>query len=72
MRTLIREQQRWPSWALPVTAQRPAGNGNFKWYIGGQGGVTIFRTPTRAGAAFRPSAATADHREAHRPDALGR
>ena len=32
--------------ALPVAAQEP-GNGNFQWYVGGQGGVMFFDTPTQ-------------------------
>ena len=28
---------------LPAAAQEP-GNGNFQWYVGGQGGVMLFRT----------------------------
>ena len=50
MRTLIRSI---PAAALALvlgtahlTAQAP-GNGNFQWYIGGQGGVTFFKTPTQ-------------------------
>jgi hypothetical protein len=50
MRTLIRSI---PAIAFvvglgtaPVEAQAP-GNGNFQWYIGGQGGVTFFKTPTQ-------------------------
>jgi len=48
MRTLIRSMS---AVALALTlgaghlvAQAP-GNGNFQWYIGGQGGVTFFKTP---------------------------
>src|SRR6478672_11827711 len=29
-----------------LTAQAP-GNGNFQWYVGGQGGVMLFKTPTQ-------------------------
>ena len=29
-----------------LAAQAP-GNGNFQWYVGGQGGVTFFKTPTQ-------------------------
>ncbi|MGH7514100.1 MAG: hypothetical protein ACREOQ_14390 [Gemmatimonadales bacterium] len=50
MRTLIRSI---PAAALALvlgtahlTAQAP-GNGNFQWYVGGQGGVTFFKTPTQ-------------------------
>src|SRR6476646_8014648 len=50
MRTLIRSI---PAAALALvlgtahlTAQAP-GNGNFQWYIGGQGGVLFFKTPTQ-------------------------
>src|ERR671921_2351831 len=50
MRTLIRSI---PGAALvlvlgsaTVAAQAP-GNGNFQWYVGGQGGVTFFKTPTQ-------------------------
>jgi hypothetical protein len=50
MRTLIRSI---PGAALvlalgtaPLAAQAP-GNGNFQWYVGGQGGVTFFETPTQ-------------------------
>ena len=50
MRTLIRTI---PAVALALTlgtahlaAQAP-GNGNFQWYIGGQGGVTFFKTPNQ-------------------------
>jgi hypothetical protein len=50
MRTLIRSI---PGAALvlalgtaPLAAQAP-GNGNFQWYVGGQGGVTFFKTPTQ-------------------------
>lgn len=50
MRTLIRSI---PAIALVVglgtasaEAQAP-GNGNFQWYVGGQGGVTFFKTPTQ-------------------------
>ena len=32
--------------ALPAAAQEP-GNGNFQWYVGGQGGVMFFDTPTQ-------------------------
>jgi len=32
--------------ALAVAAQEP-GNGNFQWYVGGQGGVMFFDTPTQ-------------------------
>ena len=32
--------------ALSVAAQEP-GNGNFQWYVGGQGGVMFFDTPTQ-------------------------
>ena len=32
--------------AAPLHAQEP-GNGNFQWYIGGQGGVMNFRTPAQ-------------------------
>lgn len=32
--------------AAPLAAQAP-GNGNFQWYIGPQGGVTFFKTPTQ-------------------------
>jgi hypothetical protein len=32
--------------ALPAAAQEP-GNGNFQWYVGGQGGVMLFDTPTQ-------------------------
>lgn len=50
MRTLIRSI---PAAAVALvlgtahlTAQAP-GNGNFQWYVGGQGGVTFFKTPTQ-------------------------
>jgi hypothetical protein len=50
MRTLIRSI---PGAALvlvlgsaTLAAQAP-GNGNFQWYVGGQGGVTFFKTPTQ-------------------------
>jgi hypothetical protein len=50
MRTLIRSI---PAAALAlvlgtahVTAQAP-GNGNFQWYVGGQGGVMFFKTPNQ-------------------------
>lgn len=50
MRTLIRSI---PAAALALSlgtahlaAQAP-GNGNFQWYVGGQGGVTFFKTPTQ-------------------------
>jgi hypothetical protein len=50
MRTLIRTI---PAAALALTlgtahlaAQAP-GNGNFQWYVGGQGGVTFFKTPNQ-------------------------
>src|SRR5215218_744220 len=50
MRTLIRSI---PVAALALclgtahlTAQAP-GNGNFQWYVGGQGGVSFFKTPTQ-------------------------
>jgi hypothetical protein len=50
MRTLIRSI---PAAALALVmgtahlaAQAP-GNGNFQWYVGGQGGVTFFKTPTQ-------------------------
>src|SRR6476661_10904824 len=50
MRTLIRSI---PAVALALVlgtahlaAQAP-GNGNFQWYVGGQGGVTFFKTPTQ-------------------------
>lgn len=50
MRTLIRSI---PVAALALclgtahlAAQAP-GNGNFQWYVGGQGGVTFFKTPTQ-------------------------
>lgn len=50
MRTLIRSI---PVVALALTlgtahltAQAP-GNGNFQWYVGGQGGVMLFKTPTQ-------------------------
>lgn len=50
MRTLIRSI---PAAVLALvlgtahlTAQAP-GNGNFQWYVGGQGGVTFFKTPTQ-------------------------
>jgi hypothetical protein len=50
MRTLIRSI---PAAALVLglgtahlEAQAP-GNGDFQWYIGGQGGVTFFKTPTQ-------------------------
>ena len=32
--------------AARLTAQQP-GNGNFQWYLGGQGGVMFFKTPTQ-------------------------
>jgi len=32
--------------ALPAAAQEP-GNGNFQWYVGPQGGVMFFETPTQ-------------------------
>jgi hypothetical protein len=32
--------------AFPAAAQE-SGNGNFKWYVGGHGGVTFFSTPTQ-------------------------
>jgi hypothetical protein len=32
--------------ALPAAAQEP-GNGDFQWYVGGQGGVMFFDTPTQ-------------------------
>ena len=32
--------------ALPAAAQEP-GSGNFQWYVGGQGGVMVFDTPTQ-------------------------
>lgn len=32
--------------ALPAIAQEP-GSGNFQWYVGGQGGVMLFDTPTQ-------------------------
>ena len=51
MRTLIRSI---PAAALALVlgtahlaAQRAPGNGNFQWYIGGQGGVLFFKTPTQ-------------------------
>jgi hypothetical protein len=50
MRTLIRSI---PAAALALilgtahlAAQAP-GNGNFQWYVGGQGGVLFFKTPTQ-------------------------
>jgi hypothetical protein len=50
MRTLIRTI---PAVVLALTlgtahlaAQAP-GNGNFQWYVGGQGGVTFFKTPNQ-------------------------
>jgi hypothetical protein len=50
MRTLIRSI---PAAGLALVlgtahlaAQAP-GNGNFQWYVGGQGGVTFFKTPTQ-------------------------
>ena len=50
MRTLIRSI---PAAALllglgtaSLAAQQP-GNGNFQWYIGGQGGAMFFKTPTQ-------------------------
>lgn len=50
MRTLIRSI---PAAALALclgtahlAAQAP-GNGNFQWYVGGQGGVSFFKTPTQ-------------------------
>ena len=50
MRTLIRRSrpQRWPwPWAPPTSTAQAPGNGNFQWYVGGQGGVTFFKTPTQ-------------------------
>ncbi|HKT59055.1 MAG TPA: hypothetical protein VJQ46_03330 [Gemmatimonadales bacterium] len=51
MRTLIRSI---PAAALALVlgtahlaAQRAPGNGNFQWYVGGQGGVMFFKTPTQ-------------------------
>ena len=62
MRMVIRRSrpQRWPSaWAPPSLAAQAPGNGNFQWYVGGQGGVMIFKTPTPGPRpASRPSAAT--------------
>jgi hypothetical protein len=55
MRTLIRSI---PVAALVLglgTAQLAAqspGNGNFQWYIGGQGGATFFKTPTQGRSAI--------------------
>jgi hypothetical protein len=34
-----------------LSAQEP-GNGNFQWYVGGQGGVTVFRTPDQDASAI--------------------
>ncbi len=55
MRTLIRTI---PAAALLLAlgtghleAQAP-GNGDFQWYIGGQGGVTVFKTPTQGSSAI--------------------
>jgi hypothetical protein len=34
-----------------LSAQQP-GNGNFQWYLGGQGGVMFFKTPTQSRSAI--------------------
>ena len=33
--------------AADVAAQQSGGNGAFQWYVGGQGGVLFFKTPTQ-------------------------
>src|SRR3954452_19554064 len=55
MRTLIRSI---PAAALALcvgtahlAAQAP-GNGNFQWYVGGQGGVTFFKTPSQGSSGI--------------------
>ena len=37
--------------AASLPAQEP-GNGNFQWYVGGQGGVMFFKTPTQDRSAI--------------------
>ena len=41
----------WP-WGRPRSRPRQPGNGNFQWYVGGQGGVTFFKTPTQGRAGI--------------------
>jgi Outer membrane protein beta-barrel domain len=40
--------------AAQLTAQQP-GSGNFRWYVGGQGGITSFRSPL-TGREYLPTA----------------
>lgn len=37
---------------LPTLAAQQVGFESFKWYIGGQGGVTVFETPTQTNGAI--------------------
>ena len=76
MRILEAESRPSSLWAASSWARRrrrrQAGTSPFKWYVGGQGGVTSFRT-NAGGRELMPVGGghIADHREAHRPAALG-